>query len=383
MNAVPKVALNELLTSKTIPCISIFMPSHRAGKDSEQDIIRFKNLVRDAELHLVDIGIRGPEAKKILEPAAGVLNDSLFWKNQLDGLAVFIAPGFFRYYRLPITFEEHVAVSDNFHITPVLPLYMTDGRFYILTLNKKKIQLFRCTHLTMKEVELVNVPTNIEETLKFNVSEQDLQLHSVGVQGGRGGGAIFHGVGAEDSLQKKGAVEFFQQVNKSLMKMMIGEKAPMVLAGVEYQRSLYKEVNSYPHLVEEGIGGSPETMTQDGLHTRGWEILEPHFQKTFQDAVAQYRRAMNTPLTSQDLKEIVQAACSGRVEVLFVTNRLEQWGKVDVAAGTTELHKKEQPGDKNLQDFAAIQTLSKGGAVYVVEPRDAPVRAPMAAYFRY
>jgi len=71
------------------------------------------------------------------------------------------------------------------------------------------------------------------------------------------------------------------------------------------------------------------------------------------------------------------------VEVLFVTNRLEQWGKVDQTTGQTELHKQEQPGDNNLQDYAAIQTLSKGGAVYVVEPRDAPVHAPLAALFRY
>ncbi len=383
MNVVSKVALNELLSSKTIPCISLFMPAHRAGKDTEQDVIRFKNLLRDAELHLVDIGIRSPEAKKILEPAAAFLNDTLFWKTQLDGLAVFIAPGFFRYYRLPMYFEERVFVSDNFHITPLLPLFMTDGRFYILALNKKKIQLFRCTHLTMKEVELINVPTNIEDLLKYNVPEQDLQLHSAGIHATSGGGTIFHGVGADDSVQKKDILEFFQQINKNLMKIMNGDKAPMVLAGVDYQRALYKEINSYPHLVGEGIAGSPEQMTLDDLHTRAWEILEPYFQKAFQDAVTQYRRAMNSRLASQDLKEIVQAACTGRVEVLFVTNRLDQWGKVDTATGKTELHKKERPGDNNLQDFAAIQTLSKGGAVYVVEPRDAPVRSPLAALFRY
>jgi hypothetical protein len=32
------------------PSISIFLPTHRAGQDTQQDPIRFKNLIREAEL---------------------------------------------------------------------------------------------------------------------------------------------------------------------------------------------------------------------------------------------------------------------------------------------------------------------------------------------
>ncbi len=39
--------LKELAQQTSSPSISIFLPTHRAGQDTQQDPIRFKNLLRD------------------------------------------------------------------------------------------------------------------------------------------------------------------------------------------------------------------------------------------------------------------------------------------------------------------------------------------------
>ena len=49
--------------------VSIYMPTHRTG-DIEQDPIRLKNLLREAEGQLVDYGISVSDAGKLLEPAS-------------------------------------------------------------------------------------------------------------------------------------------------------------------------------------------------------------------------------------------------------------------------------------------------------------------------
>ena len=41
------------------PSISIFLPTHRTGRETQQDPIRFKNLLRDAEKQLLGGGL-GP-----------------------------------------------------------------------------------------------------------------------------------------------------------------------------------------------------------------------------------------------------------------------------------------------------------------------------------
>lgn len=385
MHFMPKDHFNELVYSKTIPCVSIYLSTHRSGKDTEQDPIRFKNLLREAEQGLTKTGIRRPEARKILEPAQSLLADALFWKHQDEGLAVFIAPGFFRHYCLPLPFEQRTVVSERFHITPLLPLFMADGRFYVLTLNQKRVRLYRCTHLYIKEIEVPNTPTTIEDLLKFKEANQTVTSYSVGVKGSGGNTAIFHGhdSGADDAVRKRDILEFFHWVNRGVAKLLNEDRSPLVLAGLEHERALYREANTYPYLVAEGIGGNPEAIKIGDLHDKAWTILEPHFKKTLDDHVARFRQGVNTNWTSHNVKEVLQAAYEGRVDVLFVNNGFVIWGVVDPKTGSVEIHDRKEPGDKNLQDFAAIQTLSKGGTVYVMESRDSPVHAPLAAVFRY
>ena len=46
-------------------------------------------------------------------------------------------------------------------------------------------------------------------------------------------------------------------------------------------------------------------------------------------------------------------------------------------------HQNQEPGDQDLYDLAAVQTLTMGGTVYVVEPEDIPGGGNLAAAVRY
>jgi hypothetical protein len=48
-----------------------------------------------------------------------------------------------------------------------------------------------------------------------------------------------------------------------------------------------------------------------------------------------------------------------------------------------EVRDRPQPGDQDLLDLAAVQTLFHGGTVYAVDPGDVPDDAPVAALLRY
>jgi hypothetical protein len=47
------------------------------------------------------------------------------------------------------------------------------------------------------------------------------------------------------------------------------------------------------------------------------------------------------------------------------------------------VHQDPEPGDEDLLDLAAIQSILNGGTVYAVEPEQVPDHAPLAAVFRY
>jgi len=122
-------------------------------------------------------------------------------------------------------------------------------------------------------------------------------------------------------------LRYFPQVDGGLRNLLGDEGAPLVLAGVEYLLPIYKEANSYPHLVDEGIEGNPEELSAKELHEQPWAIVHPLFLAAQKEAAAQYRHlaSAGSEQASSDLKEVVPAAYHGRVETLFVAVGLQKW----------------------------------------------------------
>jgi hypothetical protein len=380
MNVLTRNNLNLLMAVHKGPCVSVFMPMHRSGSETQQDPIRLKNLIREAEERLITRGIPAPEARELLEPAERLLRDGLFRQHQSDGLAMFLSLGVFHYYLLPFVFEELVIVTDRFHIRPLLPLLSGDGRYYILALSQNKVRLLQGTHYSVNEVSLADVPKNLAETLRDDDSWKELQMHSA-ISGGQGTfSSVTHGSEVDS---KENIKRYFRRVDKGLHELVRDERVPLVLAGVDYLHPIYKEVNTYPHLMEAGVGGSPERLSAKELHAQSWTVVRPYFQKAQDEAVDQYKQFISSGRASNRVRKIILAASHGRIELLFVIPDLQQWGTFDPGTDEIHLHKKEKTGDEDLLEFAAIQTLLNGGIVYLVGAEKMPESDPLAAVFRY
>jgi hypothetical protein len=313
------------------------------------------------------------------------VQDGLFWRHQSDGLAIFLSSDFTRYYRLPLEFEDLVVVAERFHVKPLLPLLSGDGRFYILALSQDKVRLLRGSRDRVSDVELEGVPSSLAEALRLNDPERQLQFHTAtGPSGGKGSrAAAFHGHGGVVQDDKVDILRYFHKVDDGLRKLLAGEQAPLMLAGVDYLLPLYREANTYPHLIEAGIEGNPDNLSAEELHQQAWAIVQPRFLEERIEAAKRFRQFADTDQASDDLAEVVPAAYHGRIETLFVALDLQQWGTFDPATNEVQLHQDSKPGDQDLLDSAAVQTLLNGGSVYAVEPEQMPVGASLAALFRY
>jgi hypothetical protein len=161
--------------------------------------------------------------------------------------------------------------------------------------------------------------------------------------------------------------------------------APLIMAGVEYLIPLYRDVNSYPALLQQGIYGNAEDLRPAELHARAWPIVEPLVRKRQLEAEAQFLELRGTGKASTFTPEIVPASFQGRVSKLLVSARRHEWGTVDRArAGVVrEVCEREEQGCEDLYDIAAVQTILKGGEVYVLESDTVADDAPIAAVYRY
>ncbi len=199
-------------------CVTIYMPTHRLGVETQQNPIRFKNLLRQAEEQLINSGLRSQDVKDLLQPAEEI-DEYDFWQHQSDGLAIFIANNVFSYYCLPIDFPELVVVTNRFHLKPLLSLLTTDGLFYILALSQNQVRLFQGSRYSVSEIELENVPQGIAEALKYDDPEKQFQFHTGTSEGGGERAAMFHGQGAGNDEQKDNILRYFRQVNQGLQEL--------------------------------------------------------------------------------------------------------------------------------------------------------------------
>jgi hypothetical protein len=382
MNALSREELKVLLAKHQGLCISIFMPTFRTGAESQQNQIRFRNLLRNAEEKLLAGGLRPQEIKTLLEPAQALPGNILFWRRQSDGLALFLSADLFRSFSLPEAFTELITVADHFHIKPLLPLLGGDKRFYILALSQNEIRLLEGTARNVREIDLDTLPKNLGEALGYGEPERQIRFRA-GTAGGGDHSAMVSGHGAEIDDTKENLLKYFRLIDRGLHDLLRDERAPLILAGVEYLFPIYREANTYPRLIEEGIPGNPQGISADALHRSALKIISPYFQKAEQDAVAQYRQSSGTGLTSADLPEIVPAAVHGRVGILFVATGRRQWGTFDGESGAVERHEKMGATSEDLLEIAAIQTFLNGGTMFILPPEKMPDTGDLAALFRY
>jgi hypothetical protein len=363
-------------------CVSLFMPTHRAGRGTEQDPIRFKNLLREAEERLTAKGLRAPEVQELLKESRRLLPDRGFWQRQSDGLAVFFSADTLHFFRLPMVFKELAVVSHRFHVKPLLPILASDGLFHILALSQNQIRLLEGTRHTVDEIELEAIAQSLSEAFPEVSTEKQLQFHT-GTPSGTGSRvAMFHGhdVSNED---KDMILQWFRMIDRQLHDLLPDGQSPLVLAGVDSLFPIYREANTYPHLMEGGIPGNPEGLKPEELHGQAWALLEPVFKKAREESAARYRQLAGTGRTTSDVKEAVLAAHHGRIDVLFVAVGVQIWGGFDPEKDKVYMHEPPEPGDEDLLDLTAIQTLINGGTVYAVSPEDVPDHALLAALMRY
>ena len=376
--------------------VSIFLPTVRAGQETQQNPIRLKNLLRDAAGRLVERGLDKAAAEDLLAPARALVDDYQFWQHQADGLAVFVAPDFLRTYRLPLRFSELAAVEDRFHLKSLFPLFADDGRFYVLALSQNDVRLLEGSRYEVREVPLQDVPKSLADALGHDLTEVHLQFHTGtranprGSQprGQQGGGVnrapIYHGQGAGEEDAKDEIRRFFAQLDSGLRELLDGDgQTPLVLAGVEYLLPIYRDQTSYPNTLTEGVHGNPEGLKPGELHTRALELVEERFRAARREAAERFGDLSGTGRATTDVETVLPAALDGRVDTLFVARGVREWGCFDADARTIEHHDEQRANSEDLLDRAAVHTFVNSGTVYSVAPEEVPAGGPLAAVFRY
>ncbi len=379
-----KDGLQEIANYTANCCVSVYIPMHPSGVvvNEQMNQIAFKNALQQVESTLKQRQFDQQAIAGILKPGFEMLRNDAFWYSLSDGLAVFMADGYFKFMKLPTTPTEKILINTSFYLTPLVPFFLSKEYFYLLVISKKQAKLFRADNFGMKYIEVKELPNGVDDVVHFE-EKDDQKLFRTG-SSGAGEGANYHGIGGGKPDEKENISMYLEEVDETLWKEILhNEHAPLLLAGVEYLIPLFKKVSHYQYIWDKNITGNMEYADDQQLYSQARELMEPHFRERLNKAKETYGNQSATALTSSVVEDVIPAAYYSRISQLFIVKDAQIWGTFNEQENKLTVHEQQEEQDDSLIDKAVMKTILNGGDVFIVDKENMPAQGSMAALMRY
>lgn len=383
MTMLSRSALEELLELHEGPCFSFFLTTHRCGRETQQDRAQLKRLLRKAELHLTETGMDADGRREFLAPITALLGENGFWNQQLEGLALYVAPGFLRFLEVESELEERLEVGGRFAVAPLIAALPPAERFYLLALSRKAARILEVTPAEVRRLEIPDLRQSTEAALNLDPYEAQLQVHSVG-PGGRGRQpGVVHGHGDySQERRKENDLALCRRIAK-IVDQYLDTRIPLVLASVGELVPLYREVSNGVLLLDPVVPGNPDHLPDRELAEKGWELLHKQAKESRLRALNRYREVGPQQAPTDEPTTVVAAACQGRVDTLFMVPGGRLRGHYKPEDGQVDILSSEESRGEDLVDLAVARTLAQGGEVVAVPSGALAGTGPVAAILRY
>jgi hypothetical protein len=366
---------------RSVPAVSIYLPSPIKGPDVNQGPKPQKKHFAETQERL-GAGMRPTLARELLHPAESLVHHSPFWRDRAAAIAVFVAPDFFRAFRLPFQVDERLVVGTSFHVRPLLAELRGCQAFNVLSLDRNNVRLVHCRPSSAKEVHVEGMPHSFEALFALDYSEKQMQAHTAGPPG-MAGSVISHGAGDQGIDDKDRPRRFCVAIDHAILPYLNQEKHPLILAGTAEAQEAYRSIARYPFLLPTGVTRAPKVLSNAELARLARPVADNYDERPRRQAIDLYAQMAGTGRTSQQIEEILLAASAGRVVALLVPPGAPVWGWYDPHARLVIVHEECQAGDEDLINRAVVETLVHGGQTFELDSGDLPLEGPVGAIFRY
>jgi hypothetical protein len=338
-------------------------------------------LLNEAEDRLAKSGMRPAAGRDLVQKVRHRLDESDLWSSPGLSAAIFFSPGSLSAFRVPPAAAGSVTVGNRFRVRPLLDALETEEPLYVLSLGAKNVGLFRVAEQKVEPVEVPDLPRDMEGALNYDQAERGAQVHSAARALRGKQSAVFYGHGGLPDIAKHDLEAFLRLVNRSIVEFLKNDDTPLVLACVDYVASMYRHINTYPHLLPDTVSGSAANQRPDELLQRVLPVSEARQSQRRQSAQARYLQHAGNHRASDDLKVILPAAIEGRVELLFQDPRSQITGSYDPNDTRVTLENHSDADD--LIELAAIETIRHRGQVWPLTGLTLSTKSPVAAVMRY
>lgn len=343
--------LQQLIGLEEHPAVSIFMPTHIAHPENQQDPIRLKNLLDEARQRLdAEVGKR--PSWPIIDQLERLAGDVDWRRNQL-GLALFASESFATIVRLPFTVDERVTVDRTFETRELIVAQQRSPEYFVLSLAEQPSRLFRGEADQLEEVRTGGFPIAFEGPPGVVRRPDGPQMAGSNVR--------------EAHLQ-----EFYRGVDDALADVLAVEAQPVILIGAQPALSVFDSVTRHADRIAGRIEGSHDEAAAAAIAALAWPEVQRWMETQRADAVAGLADWRGANRLATGIDDAWNAARAARGERLLVEESYRQPAKIDRANGSLQLldASDDGAGPRHLDDAVdelAETVIAKGGDVLFVE----------------
>jgi len=359
--------IERLFTARHPASLSLYLPTTPLTQAVQASRIELKNLVRNGIEQLHAIGIDRAQCLEIEEALADLGDDEEFWRLQANSLALFVTPERLLSFRLPNALSAHVEAADRFYLKPLLRAVTVPQSAFVLALSQGAARLVEVfADLPAVEVSLPELPTDAASALgKASLGGRS---PSGRIQGSEG--------------QKVRLRQYARQVDAALRDLLGGRETPLILAATQPLDAIYRAVNSYPHLVDASLPGSPDRTSDDELAAAARRVLDELHRSELEALHRQFAQRSDQGRTTTDIVQAARAATAGAIAVLLVDIDEVVPGTVD-EQGNVSFAETESAASYGVVDEIAGRAYLTGARVLGERRADIPGGGNLAAILRY
>lgn len=387
--------LAALAEQAGFPKISLYFPTHVKGREIQQDPIRLKNAVAQAAEELERAGWRGSDIDRLMAEARARTEYSDFWLHQGKALAVLMdGEGSTQFIKLPEETEELVVVGDRYYLRPLIRMFGSRDRGYLLAVTREMVALHEVTRRGMTRIKVEGMPENLDEIRELTEFQDAVHYHvnsrgslTRNRQGGAEGMPQFHSLGpSPEGYEEVELNEYLRRIANAVDDHLAtyGSSAPLALAAEPRTFGRLRQFVQHRWTLDEGLQLNPASLDETELQKRAWEVLSHDLDEDREAALDRLQAQIGSDGTVQrDIAGLARAAIEGRLHAIFMEPRAHRWGHYDSERHTVDFAEEPGPGKEDLIDFIAVRTLQQGGAVYPLEPTEADRLGPVAGVLRF
>jgi len=319
-------------------CLSIFVPTFRAGEQINQAAKTLKNLLKSVRKDIAERDLTENETEAFLRPVLKLINDREFWTLQSDGLALFLNEEGLEIYKVPIHFKPYHYLADHYYLKPLIPMLNKDDKFYMLALSIENLKLYECTPYTIAEIDTSDFPKQLEDVVGYDKIPNYLNQRSGQDDHGR---AMYHGHGGAKESRQEEIIKFVREVDKQINHILDNQSVPMILATDEQLYGIFQKVSKYKNLADSFIPGNPEHDDVVELHEIAKDKLHDKFGKKKKEKIKMLLDLSATGKINTDIADIIPATVHGQTDSLFIRRDKDAFGLFDKANNTVIIDDKK------------------------------------------